>query len=217
MASERSKRSRYGNEIRWTLIVLVVAGLAVVALWPRDRTPTRPESPAPTGTTRTSGDLASLRADAELPGCGPTGNGEPPSRLRGATGSCMGDGSRADLGEMTASGTTLINVWASWCPPCRKELPALQRYAERQDEVRVIGVQVRSDPASGLRLLRELGVRLPTVHDSTGRVSRALRVPKPLPASYLVTPSGEIERMPVEVFESADEVASAVQRKLEAR
>ncbi|MGJ7909284.1 TlpA family protein disulfide reductase [Actinopolyspora sp. H202] len=217
MSPERSKRFRFGSELRWTLIVLTVATLAVVALWPRDRNPPQPESPPPTGTNRTTGDLTALRADVKLPGCEPTEGGEPPSRLRGATGSCMGDGSRADLGGMTASGTTLINVWASWCAPCREELPALRDYAERQDEVRVVGVQVRSTPESGLRLLRELDVRLPMIHDTRGELSRVLRVPKPLPASYLVTPSGEVERMPVEVFESADEVASAVQQKLEAR
>lgn len=113
-----------------------------------------------------------------------------------------------------AGATTLVNVWATWCPPCRKELPALQAYSEQPGAVRVLGLQVQSSPADGLELLDELGVTFPSVHDRNRRISAALEVPNVLPASYVVTDSGQVRRLAPEVFESPDEVRAAVQRAL---
>lgn len=220
----------FGTEIRWTVVVLVAAVLLAVALWPRDsdgpaagdeRAGTR--APA-TGSARGQADpqrLAELRDRAQLRPCpeqatdqATKGAAAGDSRLAGASGTCLADGKPVDLAAATAGRATLINVWASWCPPCREELPALQAYAEQPGAVHVLGVQVQSSPASGLRLLDELGVHLPTVHDTDRRISAALKVPGVLPASYVRTPSGELRRLPPEVFESAAEVRAAVDEAL---
>ncbi|PRW63382.1 TlpA family protein disulfide reductase [Actinopolyspora mortivallis] len=217
MSSKTPRWRGFGREIRWTLTVLVVAVLGVVALWPReDDTPSTPETPANSG--RAGADLGELRARAALAECSPAPRSGPSvAELEGASGTCLGDGSPVELADMLGERGTLINVWASWCPPCRRELPALQSYSEQPDSVRVIGVQVRSDAAGGLELLDSLDVRLPVVHDSGGRVAERLRVPTTLPVSYLVTPEGEVRRMPPEVFDSATQVRQAVHSELEAR
>ncbi|MDR7301733.1 TlpA family protein disulfide reductase [Haloactinomyces albus] len=212
--------SEFRNELRWTVAVVVLAVLAVVALWPRDTTQdtagTVPAQ-APTERSVAPAQLADLRARAQLDPCGHSGGARTgPAQLAGVSGVCLADGSSVDMGAAVAGRATLINVWASWCGPCRKELPALQAYSEQAGAVPVLGVQVKSKQAAGLRLLDELGVTFPSVHDPELRISAALKVPSTLPASYVVTPSGQVHRLPPEVFESPEEVRAAVQRALEA-
>ncbi|MGP4018330.1 TlpA family protein disulfide reductase [Saccharopolyspora sp. 5N708] len=201
----------YRNEIRWTIVVVVLAVVGVVALWPRgsDQQADSAASGPPPVASRVVD--PAQRAAAALQPC-PAADGAP-AQLAGATGSCLADGRPVDVGAAVAGAPTLINVWATWCGPCRTELPALQAYSTQPGAVRVLGVQVQSDPADGLDLLRGLGVHFPNVHDGESRVGAALKVPNFLPVSYLVTASGEVRRIdPPVAFESPDEVRAAVQR-----
>src|SRR5829696_7648170 len=53
----------------------------------------------------------------------------------------------------------LVNVWASWCDPCREEAPALERfYREHKTEgVTVLGIDTQDDSASGREFVKEFG------------------------------------------------------------
>jgi thiol-disulfide isomerase/thioredoxin len=158
-------------------------------------------------------DLSGARAAAALAPC-PAGSGEV-AALRGVTAQCLGDGSTVDLGHALAGHTTLVNVWATWCEPCKTELPVLDAYAARPGAAKVLTVQVAGVPAEGLALLTRLGVHLPVVYDGTGTagpVSAALRVPPALPASFLVTPDGQVRFVSdPRIFADADEVSAAVE------
>lgn len=202
----------FRDEIRWTLVVVVLAGLAIYALWPREP---QPDSAEPGKPSAPSSSPASQqqRAAADLPPC-PRGPGPGPAELAGVFGTCEADGSRVDLGAAVAGQPTLINVWATWCGPCRDELPALQAYSQRPRSIQVLGVQVRSSESAGVDLLRQLGVHLPVLHDEGNRIGAALDVPAVLPMSYVVTADGEVRRIKPEVFESADQVEAAVHRTI---
>lgn len=212
----RGAMREFRTEIRWTIVVVVLAGLAVVALWPRGAAPdmAAQDAPAPPPTASQSVDPA-LRAAAALQPCPASAGALRDPVLASASGTCLADGSATNLAAAVGGRPTVINVWATWCAPCRTELPALQAYSEQPGAVRVLGVQVQSDQGGGLALMKQLGVRFPTMWDGDGRIAAALRVPNALPASFVITAGGEVRRVdPPVVFSSADEVRATVQRML---
>ncbi|WP_431922791.1 TlpA family protein disulfide reductase [Amycolatopsis tucumanensis] len=189
---------------RWALVAGVLVLAVIVAVLPQVRS----DSPA------AGPDLTAARAAAALAPC-PSGTGEV-AQLAGVRAECLGDGTTVDLGSALAGQVTLVNVWATWCEPCRTELPVLQRYASEPGAVRVLTVQVQSKPDDGLELLAELGVRLPTVFDGdagSGPVRSALKVPPALPASYLVAADGQVRLIESpRIFTDPEQVREVVRR-----
>jgi thiol-disulfide isomerase/thioredoxin len=87
-------------------------------------------------------------------------------------------------------GPLVINFWASWCPPCIKELPAFQRLAQ-SGKVPVMGVATDDRRDAALSLATDLGVTFPTLFDAKGEFRRA-RGEAALPLTLFVTASGEV-------------------------
>ncbi len=105
--------------------------------------------------------------------------------------SCLGDGPPVNLSALR--GTPLVvNVWASWCPPCIEEMPILARAARDLDGVvSFIGIDYQDDAARGLELLAAMGVGFPSVIDEEAQVRGPLAIPGP-PVTFFVTPEGTI-------------------------
>ena len=72
----------------------------------------------------------------------------------------------------------LLNFWASWCEPCRSEMPSLQRLVEfhGEDRLAVITINFKESPAQATRFMRRAGLRLPVVADPQGLHARAWEV-----------------------------------------
>jgi cytochrome c biogenesis protein CcmG/thiol:disulfide interchange protein DsbE len=86
---------------------------------------------------------------------------------------------------------TLVNVWASWCVPCREEHPLLMELAKRED-LRLVGINYKDDPENARRFLMTLGIPFAAVgSDLSGRASVDWGV-YGVPESYLVDGEGVI-------------------------
>lgn len=76
-----------------------------------------------------------------------------------------------DTASLKAGGVTVINVWASWCGPCRLEHPLLQDLAKRTD-IRLVGINYKDDPENARRFLGTLGQPFAAiVSDEKGRAA----------------------------------------------
>ena len=104
-----------------------------------------------------------------------------------------GSGGKTQLAHYRGK-TVLLNIWATWCGPCRKEMPTLDRLQKllRGEGFEVVALSV---DRAGTRVVRkfydEIGIKhLKLVIDPTMRIMRELRVIG-LPMTYLISPSGE--------------------------
>jgi thiol-disulfide isomerase/thioredoxin len=105
--------------------------------------------------------------------------------------SCLGGGAAVDL-RARGGKPAVLNLWASWCQPCRTELPAFQRlYASAGDKVRVLGVVTRDNADPAERLAAALGLRFPSVLDGDSRLQKALGRPV-VPMTVLLRSDGRI-------------------------
>ncbi|WP_435532153.1 TlpA family protein disulfide reductase [Rhodococcus antarcticus] len=213
---------RPSARVRWTVVgLVVVAGLAV-ALWPRG-TPPVPQlgaSVAQVGVGNhvtpgavDDGALDTARAAAVLqpcPGPAPAGS-TTKGPLAGVVVSCLGAPGTLDLGAALGGRPVLVNLWASWCGPCRAEIPVLAAYAQQPGSVEVVGLNVRDDPSSALALLNSVGARYPSVVDTTGRAEAALAGPPVLPLSFLIASDGTVQRVrDPSVFTTVAQVEGAI-------
>lgn len=72
----------------------------------------------------------------------------------------------------------LLNFWASWCAPCRNEMPSLEILSQRYEDsgLQVIAVNFREADATVRRFVDATGLRLPVLRDADGAVARSLGV-----------------------------------------
>lgn len=90
----------------------------------------------------------------------------------------------------------ILNVWATWCPPCRKELPSLQRLqtALGTEHYAVLGLSVDADADIAQEYLLERGIRFENFLDIDGvEVRRVLGV-RAYPDTFIISPDGVLLR-----------------------
>jgi peroxiredoxin len=101
------------------------------------------------------------------------------------------------IGIRDGGGALVVNVWATWCIPCREEMPDLQALHDAFGErgVRVVGVSVDGPGAERdvVRFLDAHGISFPIVHDPEERVTRVFRTVG-VPETFLLDADGVVVR-----------------------
>jgi cytochrome c biogenesis protein CcmG/thiol:disulfide interchange protein DsbE len=99
----------------------------------------------------------------------------------------------------------LINFWATWCPACRSELPALQaayqRYGER---VALLGVDVKEPKETVAGFAQQSGLTFPILLDGDGAVSGQVYQVRGIPTSLFIAPNGVVSARHVGPLAEAD-------------
>src|ERR1700674_2974948 len=87
----------------------------------------------------------------------------------------------------------LVNFWATWCPPCREEIPELlELKKEYKDQLEIVGISEDDDPpASVLKFARQKGMTYPIVMATPGLIESYGGVPA-LPTSFLIDTQGRV-------------------------
>ncbi|MBC5805105.1 MAG: TlpA family protein disulfide reductase [Candidatus Eremiobacteraeota bacterium] len=86
----------------------------------------------------------------------------------------------------------VLNVWATWCGPCRREMPALAMLARGMgSQLSVVAIDQGEDPSVVARYVKEFNVRFPVAVDSSQRLGTTLHLIG-LPSSFFIDRSGTI-------------------------
>lgn len=87
----------------------------------------------------------------------------------------------------------MLNFWASWCGPCRREMPLLDGIYERYKSAGFVlyGVNVEEENSEAKKLLQLLGVTFPILYDTESKVSSLYQVDA-MPTTVLIDKKGEI-------------------------
>jgi thiol-disulfide isomerase/thioredoxin len=118
------------------------------------------------------------------------------------------DGRAVTLPGTYAGRPILINFWASWCAPCVKEMPELQRFSAGQGSngVQVVGIAL-DDPAAVRAFLQRVAVSYPILLDTPGPADASVRLGNPkgvLPYSALVSADGRLLKQRIGPFDDGE-------------
>jgi cytochrome c biogenesis protein CcmG, thiol:disulfide interchange protein DsbE len=106
-------------------------------------------------------------------------------------------GSEAQTGSLAdyRGKWVLVNVWASWCGPCRDEAPALQAFYRdhRGEDFEILGIDTQETGEGGLSFVDEFGLTYPQLHDGDGHYAKddGLKTTG-VPETFLVDPDGNL-------------------------
>ena len=108
------------------------------------------------------------------------------------------DGEPIQLSQLKGR-TVVLNFWATWCGPCRQEVPAFARFAQANPDVPVLGLSVDTvSPSKVRRISRDWGINYP-IAMAPGSLQAAYDI-STLPTTVVVGPDGQVKDIHVGVM-----------------
>ena len=150
--------------------------------------------PSPQPTTEKDPDLLPLIGAVGLDPCPPS-DANPDAAIPGlpaVTFRCLGHGPDVNLSGVRGK-PLVVNVWASWCPPCIAEMPILAAAAsELRGDVQFLGVDIQDQDESALEMMAAFEADFPSVVDEQGSIRGELAISGP-PVTFFVDERGVIK------------------------
>jgi len=105
------------------------------------------------------------------------------------------DGGKIHLGDLRGQ-VVMINFWATWCGPCRQEMPLLEQIHEKYEPLgfTLLGVNVEPDSKEAQAWLAKMGVTFPILFDRDNAVSSSFGV-EAMPSSVLIDREGHVRHV----------------------
>ena len=102
------------------------------------------------------------------------------------------DGKNLRLSEYRGQ-VLLINFWASWCGPCRQEMPLLEEIQQKYSKLgfTVLGINVDKNSAQADKILNDINISFPVLYDADGSVSKRYNVDA-MPTTVIVDRNGNM-------------------------
>jgi peroxiredoxin len=101
-------------------------------------------------------------------------------------------GSNLKLSELRGK-VVLLNFWASWCGPCRQEMPLLNKLHKKYKKLgfSVLGVNVEEDSSKAKQIVKDVGIKFPILFDTENKVSGLYEV-SAMPSTVIIDRSGNM-------------------------
>jgi thiol-disulfide isomerase/thioredoxin len=153
---------------------------------------------AATETAPTPSPFAGCGELTEPPPSAPAGSSAHATKLPDLALPCFTGGATVKLTEL--KGPAVINLWASWCEPCRAELPAMQHLADQAaGQVTVLGVDTRDGREAAASFGADSKVALPTLFDPDQKLIGALgRTTLPVTVFLAANGATHVEPLPLD-------------------
>jgi thiol-disulfide isomerase/thioredoxin len=95
--------------------------------------------------------------------------------------------------NLSSKKVTVLNVWASWCSPCRAEAPVLQDFSQRYSEVQFVGVLTRDNLTAARSFVTRFKLTYPTLIDDSILLNfRGSLIPNAIPTTLIIDADGYV-------------------------
>ncbi len=125
---------------------------------------------------------------------------------------CLDGSTDVDLGQI--KGPALVNVWGSWCEPCKQEMPIfVDFYTRHGKSVSLIGIDVEeSDIEDGRAFVKQYGMKWPNLYDAQGITRATLGMGVPI--TLFIDAQGEIVYRKIGVVATIEELEKDTEKHL---
>ena len=122
------------------------------------------------------------------------------------------DGSSGTLRDRLEGEPMVVNFFASWCPPCIKEMPDFETVSQGYDDIRFFGLAVTDRPEDAARIVEETGITYPWARDVRGDIAGAAQVVQ-MPTTLFISADGTVAHVQAGALD-ADGLRALVQEHL---
>ena len=135
-----------------------------------------------------------------------------PTFTEGIEMGCLDSTEGARLGGLR--GPMVVNVWGSWCGPCKEEMPVLRAFHERaKDKVQLIGVDVEEASIQDARTFVERnGITWPNLYDPDGRSREYFGLG--VPVTWFIAADGSVAYKHIGIIKDLDQILALTEKHL---